>query len=207
MKKNEKLTITEMTREDFEEIVNWEKQFSGKKEFESIQRYLDFETQDFIDYLSFLKQTPVTSAKPLTLSDIIEGYHFSEVERSDYDPIEERHLAFVSKNEKGEIVLFALIDFADLLSHHNPAYIDSIVVHPMHQNKGYATHFLTDLFSHQEKYFGWKPNEFQVTFNSHNPASIKLFEKFGFSITEKENFVDAKTYNPQLINQSQPEGN
>ena len=198
--------IKEMTKSDAMEIATWQIKYGNDKTFEPIQKYLDFETQEVVEDLEFMGK-PTDNVQPVTLTDVIEGYHFSQVENPDYDPIEEQHLAYVMRNPKNEIVLFALIDFRDLISHQNPATIDSLVVHPLHQNKGYATKFLNELFSNQEKFFGWKPDSFEATFNPDNEAAKKLFTKFGFELNSNPKRVYSHSYSPNLVKETQPGSN
>lgn len=69
------------------EIATWQIKHKYDPSFEPIKKYLDFETQEVIEDLKFMGQ-PVDGVELLTLTDIIEGYHFSEVEKTSYDPFE-----------------------------------------------------------------------------------------------------------------------
>ena len=85
MKNLKKSTISEMTPEDAFKIASWDEKFGSEKEFESIKKYLNFETQMLAEDLQFSGK-PSNITQPLTLADILDGYHFAEIENPDYDP-------------------------------------------------------------------------------------------------------------------------
>lgn len=206
MREQKNLQIAPMEIEDVIEIDKWQSQFEKTKEFESIQKYIAYENEVQSDFLPSSDKS-VAGTQISSLTDIIDEYYITKTSQQDYDPMEEDFLAYVMKNEENKIVLFSIINFRDLLSHHNPAIIESIVVHPQYQNKGYATKFLTELFGDQNRFFGWKPNEFITSFSRENKAAKKLFAKFGFNFKESENFISAQTYEPKLTQESEPGAN
>ena len=203
MRKNKKTIIRKMKPEDIVEISNWEHQAAESENSTSIKKYLDYENADLADYLTSMGQ-PADGAQINSLVDLIDYYYISEISKDTYDPIEEEHLAYVMLDETGKIALFSIIDFRDLISHSNPAIIDTIVVRPDQQNKGYATKFLNELFSNPKKFFGWKPDDFSAYFNTDNVAAKKLFERFGFNLSQNENFAAAHSYNPALKQEQNP---
>lgn len=205
MRKFKKPIIREMKPEDLAEIANWEIQYSNDKDFESTKKYLDYTAPEFKEYLASKGISSNEMPTP-SLLNLIDMYYINEVSSEAYDPNEAKNLAYVMLNENKEIVLFSLLTFQDFTSHVNPAFIDALVVHPKHQNKGIATKFLTELFADQKRFFGWKPDEFATSFNPNNPAGSKLFKKFGFNVTETEAYTDAETKSPKLISQAAPSG-
>ena len=200
MEKHRKEQITNMTLEDIAEIDSWQAQFAGSKNYESIQRYLTHENFELADS-SLTSETPRNVS---SLTDVIDEYFVTKVSDPNYDPVEEDFLAYVMKNEQGKIVLFSIFNFRDLISHHNPVCINALVVHPEEQNKGYAKKFLTEVFENQARFFGWEPSEFYTSFAADNEPAKKLFSRFGFNITQSENFASAQTYAPKLASESQP---
>ena len=199
--KNKTLSqISHMQVEDIAEIDSWQTKFAGSEKFESIKKHMEHESLEFAECV-----TESEPARKITsLTDLIDAYYITQVSDPNYDPMEEDFLAYVMRDNEGKIVLFSIFNFRDLISHHNPVFIDTLVVHPEEQNKGYAKKFLTAVFENQEKFFGWKPDEFFTSFAPDNIAAKKLFSRFGFDIKQTEKFASAQTYAPKLVSETQP---
>ena len=177
MKKQKRLSIELMKfPEDKNEIAEWQDKYNDDKDFESIRHYI-LEDQTYIG-----------------LGEVIETNH-------EIFPIgiDEKKFAFVGKNETGEIVAWSLVDFFDINTDCPEMFIQYIVVHPKHQNKGYGKELASELILNPKKYIGGKPGSFFAYIDKSNESSRALFEKLGFDFKEMTpKFLRAHTEQPRL---------
>ena len=181
MKKQSKLSITQMNfPADKNEIAEWQNKYQGDKDFESIEHFI-LEDQTYIG-----------------LGEVIETNH--EIYAIGDD---ERKFAFVARDESGEIVAWALVDFFDITTKNPELFIQYIVVHPKHQHKGYGEAVASELIFNSEKYIGGTPKNFFAFVNKKNKPSVALFKKFGFEFASKgADYMKAETNQPNLNNET-----
>ena len=181
MDNNSKLNILPMDFiNDKNEIANWEFLYGNTPEFDSIREFI-LEGQTFHG-----------------LKEVI--YVNSEIYPIGND---ERQFSLVAKNENNEVVAWILCDVFNLTTDKPEMYLQYIVIHPMHQHKGYGTQIAKEIFLSPKKYFGVKPTYIFARIDINNISSLALFDKFNFSFTQLDDgFVDAHTEQPKLINQN-----
>lgn len=162
------------------EICIWEMDYSGKPEFDSIQKY------------------------------ILEGniyYGLHELIDTNYERVpigtKERKYTLVARI-KNDIIAFLNLDVFKLDTPNPEMFITHVCLHPNYQNKGYGTAILNELFSTPEKYVGVKPTYIFTKIHEENFACQNLFKKFGFDITPIafDDYVSAHTSEPMLVSES-----
>lgn len=65
---------------------------------------------------------------------------------------------------------------------HNTVHINPVIVNPKHRNKGYCTKIIGELADNISEIIGYDTNAITADFDLENKASIRAFEKVGFSI-------------------------
>ena len=183
MKQPKSISIEAMKfPQDKKEIANWQSEFCGKPEFESIQNYI-LEHQTYYG-----------------LDEVIEtNYEIYPIGTS------EQLLSLVAK-DGDKIIAWILVDVFDLNTDYPQMFIPYICIHPLYQHKGYGTEILKELLLSPEKYFGVTPQYVFAKIDKNNVASQNLFKKFGFDITPitYTDFVSAHTDEPKLLSETNP---
>lgn len=85
---------------------------------------------------------------------------------------------YVLKGEKGKILGFLCCRF-DKFNREKSLFIQSIVVHPYEQKKGYAKEFLKMILLNPEKFIGVVPDKVSASIEPSNKASKNLFKSLG----------------------------
>ena len=168
--------------EDKDEIASWQDKYQNDKDFESIAHFI-LEDQTYI-----------------SLGEVIQTNH--EIYAIGDD---EKKYAFVAKDENGEIVAWALVDFFDITTKKPEMFIQYIVVHPKMQHRGYGEAVIKELIFNAKNYVGGQPKNFFAYVNKNNLSSKKLFEKFGFEFRSMNaQFFKAETSEPRLEGVNSP---
>ena len=134
--------------------------------------------------MSNLIYARMTRTDDADIAQISAVYDLPEIAR--YIAIGEQYFDYVTGNET---VYFykvfdenALIGTIHLETQKDTLYL-SVVVFPQYQNSGYGTKILTDI---QKDVFGLGYKRIEVSIDETNIASIRLFEKVGFSFVSQE---------------------
>ena len=157
-----KFTIQEMSSEDRKLINNWNLEFSGKPEFESIERFI-------------LENGLLTN-----LDEVIMTNH--DLLSLDYREIKK---AFSIYDNKTNIIGFLLCFAYEIGDYSSELYLQYIVLNPNYQKQGLGTNILKEFFINQKQYLGFEPENICAVVNRVNFSSLNLFKKFGFTFKRK----------------------
>ena len=149
---------------DYPVIVQWDKLFSGTKEYEGIQK--------------FVLEEDITH----NLKKLIENNY-------EYAPIgnDEMKKIMVAKSHDGDILGFMIFQVYDITQKKPQMFLQYIVINPEFQHQGYGKEIFTEFFSRPRKYTGVSPKNIFAVIDKENFASMKLFLDFGFSLDSKTN--------------------
>ena len=134
--------------------------------------------------LGDLIYTRMTQTDDADIARILAVYDLPKIAR--YIAIGEQYFDYVTGHETVYFYKIfdenALIGTIHLELQEDTMFL-SVVVFPQHQNAGYGTKILTDI---QKDVFGLGYKRIEVSIDETNIASIRLFEKVGFTFVSQE---------------------
>jgi len=113
------------------------------------------------------------------LDESIKQDHLYYLSESDYIHNETYFCKVGLEDEKIIAVLFLLS------GEKYPLAINPIIVNPALRNKGYCVRVIRELIEHTERIVGHEKYVFDAGIELDNIASVRAFEKVGFSLTDK----------------------
>lgn len=184
MKKSTLIDISLMTPEDREEISSWQQIYGDTAEFESIRHFILEDMPNF------------------TLDDVLR-INYEQYPIGD----DEKQVLLVARNKSKELVAWMLCDCIEMTSSSPELFVQYLVVHPMHQRKGYGSAFAGEIFFHPKEYLDLKytPKKYFAYIDNDNIASQKLVTGFGFDLNPipRTCYSRAFTRQPKLSTGSQ----
>lgn len=179
----DKITITPLDlNSELKEICSWDEKYGKEPCFKSIRQFI---LEDNTYY---------------NLSEVVDlNYERFAIGENEKKQI----LAF--KNENKELVGF-LISTIFELDKEPELFMQYLVIHPLHQHKGYGKQALTKLLSNPEKYFGAYPKEIFAFIDSSNTPCLNLSKLFGFDFTlasENGKFYRGEKIMPEKANEKE----
>ena len=157
-------------------ITQWDKSFSGTKEYEGIQK--------------FILEDDLTS----NLTKLIETNYEQEPIGDD-----EVKKIMVAKTSDGDILGFLIFQVYDMSINRPKMFLQYIVINPEFQHQGYGKEIFSEFFSKPRKYTGVSPKNIFAVIDKENFASMKLFLDLGFDLDLRVNqFFMAKGILPEI---------
>jgi RimJ/RimL family protein N-acetyltransferase len=138
----------------------------------------------WVDYCELYEaETEMWSSDELTLKyaidESIKAEHLYYLTESDYIHNETYFCKVVLEDDKIIAVVFLIS------GDKYPLVINPIIVNPELRNQGYCSKVIKELIEHTKEIIGHEKYVFDAGIDSDNIASVRAFEKIGFTLTDK----------------------